>query len=348
MDDKNKKRDGSADLLKGMAVLLMIQVHLMEQFATPDLYASLLGRISLFLGGPACAPVFMAVMGYYLAFTKKSFLQLLIRGFALFAGGIVLNLSRSAHLLARIFTGQADLDPWQFIFGADILSLAGLSVIFIALLRVIFKRHYLAYFTSALLIVTAAPWLAIQPEVPGVKGFVTSYLWGYATWSYFPLFPWVAYVLTGYAFNDILRRITWLRTTDPGRLLAFTIPAWLILLPSLSWATGITSDLEGPGGYYHHGILFFTWTLLFMIAYLAFINYMDAEYGSTKFTDVIKWMGQRVTALYVIQWLLIGNIAASLYRSQHFFQVIAWFTAITLLTLAGGYIFQRLRQAIQQ
>jgi uncharacterized membrane protein len=347
MNETINKRDGTADLLKGMAVLLMIQVHLMEQFATPDLYASLLGRISLFLGGPACAPVFMAVMGYYLAFTKKGFLQLLFRGIALFAGGIVLNASRSAHLLTRIFTGQVDLDPWQFIFGADILTLAGLSVILIALLRIIFKRHCLAYLCTALLIVVAAPFLAFQHDISGVRGYATPFLWGNAAWSFFPLFPWAAYVLTGYAFNDILRRFPWSRTADAGRLLAFTIPAWLILLPTLSWAAGITSDLEGPGGYYHHGFMFYLWNLVFMIPYLAFINYLDAEYGSTKFTEVIKWMGQRVTVLYVIQWLLIGNIAASLYRSQHLFQVIAWFTAITLLTLGGGYIFQRLKQAIQ-
>ena len=49
-------RNGTADLLKGIAVLLMIQVHIMEQLAEYDLFNSRFGEISLFLGGPACAP----------------------------------------------------------------------------------------------------------------------------------------------------------------------------------------------------------------------------------------------------------------------------------------------------
>ncbi|MEI7897648.1 MAG: heparan-alpha-glucosaminide N-acetyltransferase domain-containing protein [bacterium] len=60
--------NGTADLLKGIAVLFMIQVHIMEQFASPDTCNSLIGKISMFLGGPPCAPVFLAVMGYFLVF----------------------------------------------------------------------------------------------------------------------------------------------------------------------------------------------------------------------------------------------------------------------------------------
>jgi len=62
-DPKNSNRNQTADLLKGFAVIFMIQVHVIEQFATQTLYDSLWGKISLFLGGPFCAPVFLAVMG---------------------------------------------------------------------------------------------------------------------------------------------------------------------------------------------------------------------------------------------------------------------------------------------
>jgi uncharacterized membrane protein len=65
------KRDGTADLLKGFAVLFMIQVHLMEQFVSAYTYNSLIGKISMFLGGPFYTPVFLAVMGYFLAFSQS-------------------------------------------------------------------------------------------------------------------------------------------------------------------------------------------------------------------------------------------------------------------------------------
>lgn len=134
-----KSRNGTADLLKGIAVLLMIQVHIMEQFADPGLYNSTLGKISLFLGGPACAPVFMAVMGYFLASSHKSMKGFMVRGLMLFAGGIMLNTGRSANLLIQVFQGESELNPWHFIFGADILTLAGLSILVIGLLRLLLK-----------------------------------------------------------------------------------------------------------------------------------------------------------------------------------------------------------------
>ena len=81
--DNRVYRDGTADLLKGFAVLFMIQVHIMEQFATPDIFNSSIGKISMFLGGPPCAPVFMAVMGYFLAKSSRPFIYFLKRALAL-------------------------------------------------------------------------------------------------------------------------------------------------------------------------------------------------------------------------------------------------------------------------
>ncbi len=39
------------DVLKGIAVILMIQVHIMELLMLPAVYNSSFGYISLFLGG---------------------------------------------------------------------------------------------------------------------------------------------------------------------------------------------------------------------------------------------------------------------------------------------------------
>jgi hypothetical protein len=124
-----RNRDGTADLLKGFAVLFMIQVHIMEQFASHDTYNSMFGELSLFLGGPPCAPVFLAVMGYFLAQSAKPPTYFLKRGAILFIGGILLNTARSVNLLFQIVLGEVDLDPWFFVLGTDIFTLAGLSLI---------------------------------------------------------------------------------------------------------------------------------------------------------------------------------------------------------------------------
>ena len=68
----NSNRNQTADLLKGLAVIFMIQVHLIELFARQDIFSSNIGSVLLFFGGPPAAPIFMAVMGYYIAQSKKT------------------------------------------------------------------------------------------------------------------------------------------------------------------------------------------------------------------------------------------------------------------------------------
>ena len=340
----HNNRNGAADLLKGIAVVLMIQVHIMEQFATADLYNSTIGKLSLFLGGPACAPAFMAAMGYYLAQSKRTPAGILKRGIMLFSGGILLNTGRSVNLLAMIFSGEVSLNPWHFILGADILTLAGISVIIIGLLRYLSTASRLLYTLMLLSVVVLS---VIVPEIPGNSGFspyVSAFFWGGAAWSYFPLFPWLSYVLAGYAFN-LFQHVKFIKKYDLKQSIFAIIPAWLFILATLPWAAGITCNLSGAGGYYHHGILFIIWTLVFLLSYLPILQVIDSEYGGRRITLLIKWMGRRVTILYVIQWLIIGNLAAVLFRSQHMFQVAAWVAGVTIATCLGGFLYPRLRSA---
>ncbi|TRZ73171.1 MAG: DUF1624 domain-containing protein [Bacteroidetes bacterium] len=339
-----KSRNGPADLLKGIAVLLMIQVHIMEQLAVPDLYNSILGKISLFSGGPACAPVFMAVMGYFLASTKKSFYGFFQRGLLLIAGGILLNTGRSANLLIRIFSGSSDLNPWTFILGADIFTLAGLSVIAVGLLRFVFKNNYLPYLFAAITVAVISPFLSGNASSIAVTSYLTAFFWGNAGWSYFPVFPWTAYVLAGYAYRLFLQNVNWIHRLNVKELVYYAIPFWLILILTMPWASGITSVLAGPGGYYHHGILFFGWTILFMAAYLLIIIPADEILGSHWLAQGIKWIGARVTVIYVIQWLIIGNIATVLYRSQDLPRLAAWFPVITTVSCFAALLYLRIRK----
>jgi uncharacterized membrane protein len=337
------KRDGTADLLKGLAVLFMIQVHIMEQFASPDTYNSMIGKISLFMGGPVCAPVFLAVMGYFLAFSGRPMLYFIKRGVLLFLGGILLNTARSANLLIQIMQGNIKLDPWFFIMGADILTLAGLSLILTAFLRVIFRESAWLYFMAALAVAAVSPLLNQVEPAGRITEFIFAFLWGTAEWAYFPVFPWFAYVLAGYAFCLFIRKTPAAKKIDIPNQVVYFIPLWIGILLTIPYAAGITYDLEGPGGYYHHGILFFGWVLLFMAGYAVLIKLADHSFGESKIAGIIKWTGQKVTVLYVIQWLIIGNIATWLYKSQNLFQYLAWFIMVTLITLLFGWLGEKTR-----
>lgn len=334
-------RNGTADLIKGFAVLLMIQVHIMEQFATVDVRQATIGQVSMFLGGPFCAPAFMAVMGYFLYAPAKPAFHYLKRGAMLFAGGILLNITRSANLLVHILQGKIDLNAWIFIFGADILTLAGLSLILIAVLRSLFLDRFFLWISLTLLVAAMAPSLSTINEDASPYNFILAFLWGGNEWSYFPIFPWFSYVLLGYAFRLWMVTNYQERKPEIRKMLAFAIPITIILLVTLPWAARITSNLHGINGYYHHGILFFLWVSGFLALYVIAMQYINDESGEKTAIRIVKWMGRNVTTIYVIQWLIIGNLATIFFGTQNLWQVGLWLSGILLLTMIFAWIYRK-------
>ncbi len=61
------KRYPLPDLLKGFAVFLIVPVHILEIFIDYPGRESIFGKTLLFFGGPFGVPVFMIVMGYFIA-----------------------------------------------------------------------------------------------------------------------------------------------------------------------------------------------------------------------------------------------------------------------------------------
>ena len=186
MQSDTSKRIFFADLLKGIAVLLMVQVHVMEQFASPGVIESWLGKISLFLGGPACAPVFLMLMGYFIGRSRWKPAGLVKRGFQLFFLGIVLNIARSVNLLIQIWQGNIFLDPFFFIFGADILTLAGLSCIVLPLVYWLLKKNFIAYFILALCLSLLSGFVPDIFSEGSIGKYFEAFFTGNASWSYFP------------------------------------------------------------------------------------------------------------------------------------------------------------------
>lgn len=305
-------RSTTSDLLKGVAVVLMIQVHVVELFATPAFFDSQAGKNLLFLGGPLCAPIFMILLGYYLASSKKTSRQLITRGIKIFLVGMLLNVLLNINLLFHIFIGKIDLPVFPFIFGVDILQLAGISIILLALLKKTLNRNILiALILSLLSAYMGQALLNLSIESTPIK-YLFSYFIGISYWAYFPVFPWIAYPLLGYTFYQFNSRHTMHQLLQPSLKIILGL-AYITFL-SLSWSYAIdqSSNLQT---YYHHGIHFFIWTVAFLSMYSLVVHEFGQIARSNLLFKYLKWLGQHVTTIYVIQWLIIGNTATIIYRS---------------------------------
>lgn len=326
------KRSETADLLKGIAVLLMIQVHITELFLQPHIYNSTFGKVSLFLGGPPAAPLFMAVMGYFLAFSKKTFSQGILRGILLLAGGLLLNMGLNANLLLKIYEGKLLLNPVQYIFGVDVLFLAGLSIILISILKPLFKKKLIYY-----LILLPIP-ILVHAYLPtsegGIIQYINAYFWGSYSWSYFPLFPWFSYVLLGFVFALILEKYRAVSEYRYNTLIAGAFA--IILTATFLFAMDISAELEI---YYHHNFTFFTWVAGFLFVLTFFVHKLEKYAGKVIIFKGIKFFGQNVTLAYVFQWLIIGNTATEVFKTFTLTEGIIAFFIVCLLTFLLIFIY---------
>jgi uncharacterized membrane protein len=307
-----KLRSQTADLLKGIAVLLMIQVHILELFASPDIFGSKIGKALMFLGGPPVAPVFALILGYYIAASQKTSSQLLLRAGKIICLGMFLNLALNLNLIISVSRGLYKIDLLPYIFGIDILQFAGLSIIVIVVLKKMFEKSLV--FTIVCIGVTALLGNFLMDYIPSrdLFKYLTAPFYGSCAWSYFPLFPWLAYPLTGFAFFQLKKRFG-VNSLDFAKvkIIAGGLFA-LFLILSLRKAVAVSANL---GEYYHHSALFVLWTITFLAFYSFFVFEIDKKFGENILFRYIKWLGKNVTMIYIIQWILTGNTATEVYKT---------------------------------
>ncbi len=324
----DNRRSRTADFLKGVALIAMVQLVLVEYFAQSSVFHGLLGKISLFIGGPPAAPMFLAIMGYYIARQRHSFGHDVIRGLKLILLGIAVNIARNAYTLFYVFPQKPNSDVWHIVFGTDILILAGISLIAMAILIKIIRGHVLAYI--GLIII----FLLLQYIIPPVEkamptSIVLPFFYGKYPNAQFPFIPWFAYVLAGYTFY-LFKNFFVADQFKHNRTIK-------IILGS---ASGILLILSLPFGYsvsvnhvlfYHHGILFFMFCVNYLFWWLLSARAIVSKVDN-KLTGYFEFIGKNVTAFYVIFMVLAGNFAVFYQKSLDYLSLFIGFAFLLTVT----------------
>jgi hypothetical protein len=86
------------------------------------------------------------------------------------------------------------------------------------------------------------------------------------------------------------------------------------------------------------------WVSAFLIVWTTLVSVVERRAGGIAVMRYLKWLGRNVTAAYVFQWLLIGNIATALYRTQSLWQSCFWFCAILIATTLLVLAFRAMKQ----
>ena len=334
------KRLPLPDLLKGFAVFMIVPVHILETFIDYPGRESLFGKILLFLGGPFVVPVFMMVMGYFVSKSKKSTAQNLLRGVLIFILGIFLNIGLNFNLLLKIKYQDWQFDPLQFIFGVDIFYLAGLSIIVLTILKSINKGQQ--WITLALILFISASTSYVN-EILMVtdRNYILPFIGGEYSWSYFPIFPWLSYPLIGFLFQKNELRIRDFFQIQKSVLIGFLIVVFILV--ALFSKTGIETTIN-LSKYYHHTFSFFLWTIGIDILWIFLLWLIIQKIPESRGIIFLQWLGKNITVFYIIQWLIIGNIATAIYQTQELSKYVYWFLPIFLVTVGITWMLKRIKR----
>jgi uncharacterized membrane protein len=193
-------RRGYLDWLRGVAVLVMIEAHVIDSWThAADRHTWQYGW-SMILGGFG-APLFLFLAGVAVAFSAAS--KFRKTGDRHAAGAAVARRGLEIFLLAFVFRIQAWILGWASPYGllkVDILNIMGPSIAAAAaiwaLCRSSRERYvWLAAVTAA--IALATPFIRATPALAGLPDPVEAYLRPRPNLTNFTFFPWAAFVSGG-------------------------------------------------------------------------------------------------------------------------------------------------------
>ena len=317
------------DILKGFAVFLIIPVHILELFIDYPGRESIFGKTLLFLGGPFAVPVFMLIMGYFLGRSNKKASQVFFRGIKIFVLGFLLNIGLNFHLLLKIKFAGWQFNPLEYILGVDIFYLAGLSVIFISMIKT-FKNGQALFALIFAFIVLAFTVFMNEQVMVTERNYVLPFIAGTNSWAYFPLFPWLAYPLIGFSFSFWEQKIQYFIENKQG-LFAIVLIVITVLVV-LFGASGISTTTT-LSAYYHHTFWFAVWAIGIVILWVTVVRFFVIKFPETLIGNFLRWLGKNITLFYVIQWLIIGNIATAIFQTQSIKWYPLWVLSIFSITV---------------
>jgi cobalamin synthase len=96
--------------------------------------------------------------------------------------------------------------------------------------------------------------------------------------------------------------------------------------------SGFETTINLPA-YYHHTFWFSIWAFGVVILWSVFWQLMLNKFSKTRLGEFFMWLGKNITVFYIIQWLIIGNIATAIYQTQPLSRFPLWFAGIFSITV---------------
>ena len=206
---KEKVRYTFIDLLRGWAIIIMIEVHVFNAFLLPELKLAGWFDILTFVNG-LVAPAFLFVSGFAFQVSsgnklddmrklKPPFWKKLWRYFSIILIGYALHLP--FYSLSKVIN-KSTPEQLQSFFAVDVLQCIGVGLLVLFALRLIIRSDKIFHYTLILLTLFV---MFISPffwkmEFTNYFHHVFANYFNRTNGSLFPVFPWINFILIGAIF----------------------------------------------------------------------------------------------------------------------------------------------------
>jgi len=256
---KEKVRYTFIDLLRGWAILIMIEVHVFNAFLLPELKQTGWFDVLTFING-LVAPAFLFVSGIAFAVSSDSklgdmrkfklpFWKKLWRYFSIILIGYVLHLPEIS--LSKTIN-EATPELLQQFFTVDVLQCIGAGLIVLFALRLIIQSDKIFYYVLiglTIIVMILSP-IFQKTDLTSFLHPVFANYFNQMNGSLFPVFPWINFILAGAIFAEVfLDAVTNNKEEKFIRIISFTGFAMLLfghLFYSGIFPESLTSIVPNP------------------------------------------------------------------------------------------------------
>jgi uncharacterized membrane protein len=207
---KEKVRYTFIDLLRGWAIILMIEPHVFNTFLLPELKQTGWFSVVSFING-LIAPAFLFVSGFVFEISSGSklddmrkfklpFWKKLWRIISIILIGYALHLPFKS--LSKIIN-KSTPEQLQSFFAVDVLQCIGVGLLVLFALRLIIRSDKIYHYTLIVLtiVVTAVSPIFWKTEFTDYLHPVFANYFNRLNGSLFPVFPWLNFILAGAIFS---------------------------------------------------------------------------------------------------------------------------------------------------
>ncbi|MDR3291604.1 MAG: hypothetical protein LBT10_05565 [Methanobrevibacter sp.] len=309
----NKGMQNELNWVRAIAIFFMVQIHIIECFQNKIPIDSSYGMIANFLGSPPAAPIFIALLGAVIFYSRKNTPKALFnRGWHFLIWGYVFNFVAWTMTTLILYLKTSDVYYLQSsitqLLNIDILQFAGLTFIFFAIVRKMKLDILKVLFIGLCILVINALTYNFHTGNILLDGILGLFIQTDSDICYFPLFSWIIYPIVGYVFGNFL-----IRCRDKDKLyeillfFSFVFLIILILTNNQLSLNLFEKFILDTRAYYFQNFLDNIFVISFIFFWISIFYYFQ-KYIYSKcelLNKTLNRWSKNVTAIYIISYLFI-------------------------------------------